>query len=102
MSVASLFERQMLDLIYAERTSRGLDPLALELRLNTPAKTTADGWMTALCAVTRGLAGRIQTIACAQLGFSSRGDGPAAKTSPINPNAAQRASRTMSKICTSP
>ena len=34
MSVASTFERQMLDLINQERTSRGIDPLALELRLN--------------------------------------------------------------------
>ncbi len=34
MSVASQFERQMLDLINQERTSRGLDPLTLELRLN--------------------------------------------------------------------
>lgn len=34
MSVASSFERQMLDLINQERTSRGIDPLTLELRLN--------------------------------------------------------------------
>lgn len=34
MSVASTFERQMLDLINAERAQRGIDPLALELRLN--------------------------------------------------------------------
>ncbi|WP_299297528.1 CAP domain-containing protein [uncultured Tateyamaria sp.] len=34
MSVASTFERQMLDLINEERTSRGLNPLTLELRLN--------------------------------------------------------------------
>ncbi|MBY5934647.1 hypothetical protein KUV51_16690 [Tateyamaria omphalii] len=34
MSVASEFERLMLDLINEERTSRGLDPLTLELRLN--------------------------------------------------------------------
>ncbi|WP_299551859.1 CAP domain-containing protein [uncultured Tateyamaria sp.] len=34
MSVANAFERQMLELINDERTSRGLDPLALELRLN--------------------------------------------------------------------
>ena len=34
MSVASQFERQMLDLINEERTSRGIDPLTLELRLN--------------------------------------------------------------------
>ncbi|MEP1199604.1 CAP domain-containing protein [Tateyamaria sp.] len=34
MSVASVLERQMLELINQERTSRGLDPLALELRLN--------------------------------------------------------------------
>ncbi|MEX0308886.1 MAG: CAP domain-containing protein, partial [Tateyamaria sp.] len=34
MSVASTFERQMLDLINAERASVGVAPLALELRLN--------------------------------------------------------------------
>ena len=34
MSVASNFERLMLDLINTERTSRGIDPLTLELRLN--------------------------------------------------------------------
>ena len=34
MSVASEVERQMLDLINAERTSRGLDALTLERRLN--------------------------------------------------------------------
>jgi len=34
MSVASTFERQMLDLINEERTSRGLNALTLELRLN--------------------------------------------------------------------
>ncbi|MEO1139784.1 MAG: CAP domain-containing protein [Pseudomonadota bacterium] len=34
MSVANTFERQMLDLINEERTSRGIDPLTLELRLN--------------------------------------------------------------------
>ncbi|MEL6889240.1 MAG: CAP domain-containing protein [Pseudomonadota bacterium] len=34
MSVASDFERQMLELINAERAARGIDPLTLELRLN--------------------------------------------------------------------
>lgn len=34
MSIASAFERMMLDLINEERTSRGLDPLTLEKRLN--------------------------------------------------------------------
>ena len=34
MSAASSFERMMLDLINEERTSRGFNPLTLELRLN--------------------------------------------------------------------
>lgn len=34
MSIANRYERQMLDLINEERTSRGLDPLRLEKRLN--------------------------------------------------------------------
>ena len=44
MSVASTFERQMLDLINAERTSRGLDPLTLELRLNDASEDHST-WM---------------------------------------------------------
>ncbi|MEL6618060.1 MAG: CAP domain-containing protein [Pseudomonadota bacterium] len=44
MSVASSFERQMLDLINAERTSRGLDPLTLELRLNAASEDHSE-WM---------------------------------------------------------
>lgn len=38
MSVASNLERQMLDLINAERSSRGLAPVQLELRLNDAAE----------------------------------------------------------------
>ncbi|GGX43556.1 hypothetical protein GCM10007385_09340 [Tateyamaria omphalii] len=44
MSVASTFERQMLDLINQERTSRGLDPLTLERRLNDASEDHSD-WM---------------------------------------------------------
>ncbi|WP_147110398.1 CAP domain-containing protein [Tateyamaria sp. syn59] len=44
MSVASEFERLMLDLINEERTSRGLDPLTLELRLNE-ASEDHSAWM---------------------------------------------------------
>lgn len=44
MSVANTFERQMLDLINAERTSRGLDPLTLELRLNDSSEDHSS-WM---------------------------------------------------------
>lgn len=44
MSKASLFERQMLELINEERTSRGLDPLQLELRLNTSSEDHSE-WM---------------------------------------------------------
>lgn len=44
MSVASSFERQMLDLINQERTSRGLDPLTLELRLNDASEDHSE-WM---------------------------------------------------------
>jgi Ca2+-binding RTX toxin-like protein len=44
MSVASTAERQMLALINAERTSRGLDPLQLELRLNESAEDHST-WM---------------------------------------------------------
>ncbi|WP_174234458.1 CAP domain-containing protein [Sulfitobacter sp. SK012] len=44
MSQADSLERQMLDLINAERTSRGLDPVQLELRLNDAAEDHSD-WM---------------------------------------------------------
>ncbi|MDU9003138.1 CAP domain-containing protein [Sedimentitalea todarodis] len=44
MSKASNLERQMLDLINDERTSRGLDPVTLELRLNDSAEDHSD-WM---------------------------------------------------------
>ena len=44
MSVASTVERQMLDLINFERTSRGLDSLALELRLNDASEDHSE-WM---------------------------------------------------------
>lgn len=44
MSVASSFERQMLDLINQERTSRGIDPLTLELRLNEASEDHST-WM---------------------------------------------------------
>ncbi len=44
MSVASSFERQMLSLINQERTSRGLDPLELELRLNESSEDHT-AWM---------------------------------------------------------
>ena len=44
MSVASTVERQMLDLINFERTSRGLDSLALELRLNNASEDHSE-WM---------------------------------------------------------
>ncbi len=44
MSVASDLEREMLVLINQERTSRGLDPLRLELRLNDAAEDHSD-WM---------------------------------------------------------
>lgn len=42
MSQANSFERQMLDLINQERTSRGLDALQLELRLNDAAEDYSD------------------------------------------------------------
>ncbi|NVK14373.1 MAG: hypothetical protein HWE35_09355 [Rhodobacteraceae bacterium] len=44
MSQASDLERQMLELINAERTSRGLNPVQLELRLNDSAEDHSD-WM---------------------------------------------------------
>ncbi|WP_298292559.1 CAP domain-containing protein [uncultured Litoreibacter sp.] len=44
MTTASTFERQMLDLINQERTSRGLDPVQLELRLNSSAEEHSE-WM---------------------------------------------------------
>lgn len=44
MSQASQFEQQMLSLINAERTSRGLDPVQLELRLNDSAEDHSE-WM---------------------------------------------------------
>ena len=44
MSLASSFERQMLDLINNERTSRGLDALQLEQRLNASAEEHS-AWM---------------------------------------------------------
>ncbi|MFN3209858.1 MAG: CAP domain-containing protein [Roseovarius sp.] len=44
MSVASSYERQMLDLINAERAARGIDPLTLELRLND-ASEDHSAWM---------------------------------------------------------
>ncbi|MFW8595464.1 CAP domain-containing protein [Cribrihabitans neustonicus] len=44
MSQADAFERQMLDLINEERTTRGLDPLQLELRLNDSAEDHSE-WM---------------------------------------------------------
>ncbi|MFW8635380.1 CAP domain-containing protein [Cribrihabitans pelagius] len=44
MSQADALERQMLDLINNERTSRGLDPLQLELRLNDSAENHSE-WM---------------------------------------------------------
>lgn len=44
MSQASELERQMLDLINAERTSRGLNPVQLELRLNDSAEDHSE-WM---------------------------------------------------------
>lgn len=44
MSVASTFERLMPDLINQERTSRALDPLSLELRLNDASEDHST-WM---------------------------------------------------------
>lgn len=44
MSTASTIERQMLALINEERTSRGLDPVQLELRLNDAAEDHST-WM---------------------------------------------------------
>ncbi|KIC30952.1 MULTISPECIES: CAP domain-containing protein [unclassified Leisingera] len=44
MSQASELERQMLELINAERTSRGLNPVQLELRLNDSAEDHSE-WM---------------------------------------------------------
>ena len=44
MSQASALERQMLDLINAERSARGLDPVQLELRLNDSAEEHSE-WM---------------------------------------------------------
>ena len=46
MTQASTLEREMLELINAERTSRGLEPVALELRLNTSAEEHSQ-WMLA-------------------------------------------------------
>lgn len=46
MSQASTVEREMLELINAERTSRGLNPLQLEQRLNDSAETHSE-WMLA-------------------------------------------------------
>ncbi|MEW2912832.1 CAP domain-containing protein [Leisingera sp. JC11] len=44
MSQASVLERQMLELINAERTSRGLNPVQLELRLNDSSEDHSE-WM---------------------------------------------------------
>ncbi|WP_299694133.1 CAP domain-containing protein [uncultured Tateyamaria sp.] len=44
MSVANAFERQMLDLINAERAARGIDPLTLERRLNDASEDHSN-WM---------------------------------------------------------
>ncbi|MBY6140779.1 hypothetical protein KUV26_15165 [Leisingera daeponensis] len=44
MSQASVLERQMLELINAERTSRGLNPVQLELRLNDSSENHSE-WM---------------------------------------------------------
>lgn len=44
MADASVLERQMLDLINAERAKAGLDPLRLELRLNDSSETHSE-WM---------------------------------------------------------
>ncbi|MEO0401251.1 MAG: CAP domain-containing protein [Pseudomonadota bacterium] len=44
MSVASQFERQMLDLINQERAARGIDALTLELRLNDASEDHST-WM---------------------------------------------------------
>lgn len=44
MAQADALERQMLDLINAERTSRGLNPVQLELRLNDAAEDHSE-WM---------------------------------------------------------
>ncbi|WP_170414734.1 CAP domain-containing protein [Ruegeria atlantica] len=44
MSQASTLEREMLNLINAERASRGLDPVQLELRLNASAEDHSQ-WM---------------------------------------------------------
>ncbi|WP_298935408.1 CAP domain-containing protein [uncultured Ruegeria sp.] len=44
MSTASTFEREMLALINQERTSRGLDPLQLETRLNDSSEDHSE-WM---------------------------------------------------------
>jgi hypothetical protein len=46
VSVANVYERQMLDLINAERTAMGLEPLQLELRLNA-ASESHSAWMNA-------------------------------------------------------
>lgn len=46
MSQADALERQMLDLINQERTSRGLNPVQLELRLNESAEDHSE-WMLA-------------------------------------------------------
>lgn len=46
MSSANDLERQMLDLINAERVSRGLNPVQLELRLNVAAEDHSE-WMIA-------------------------------------------------------
>ncbi len=47
MSQADDLERQMLDLINAERATRGLDPVQLELRLNASAEDHST-WMLAV------------------------------------------------------
>lgn len=44
MSVANVYERQMLDLINGERQALGLDPLQLELRLNAASEDHST-WM---------------------------------------------------------
>ena len=46
MSTASALEREMLALINQERTSRGIDPLRLELNLNVSSEQHSD-WMLA-------------------------------------------------------
>lgn len=100
MSQASQFEQQMLSLINAERTSRGLDPVQLELRLNDSAEDHSEWMLNNNVFSHTGVGGSSAGDRMADAGFSFPAAGPGPKTSPGRANAAPPASPMMSSTCT--